>query len=492
MKQFSTHLIVVLAIFGCFLFGLGLFVGWGIEDSDRADSVSENEPKVLYWVAPMDPNFRSDKPGKSPMGMDLVPVYEEEGADQASAGIRISPEIVQNLGLRTAIVKRQDLSRDIEAVGYIGYDETKVTHVHLRTDGWIENLSVKSEGERVKKGDILFELYSPNLVNAQSEYLQSLQRGNRSLIESSTQRLKALGISDDQIALIEKNRSTSQLVTFRASQDGIIAKLNVAEGMYVQPGTTVATLADISSVWMLVDIFESQAPWMREGLNAQAYLAFLPGEKYMGRVEYIYPTLDPDTRALKVRLRFSNPEEALKPNMFANVIIQAHPIRNALTIPKEAVIWSGEMERVILIPEENRYQAIEVVTGVESGDEIEIQDGLREGDRVVTSGQFLIDSEASLTASVQRLSVQVPPEEIPSKSWSGMGVITSVMQDHNMLTINHEPIKALGWSAMTMNFFTSDKVSLADLKEGMTVHFSFEKQKDGNYLVTSVHVISAN
>lgn len=370
------------------------------------DTSSGGENKVLYWVAPMDPGFRSDQPGKSPMGMDLIPVYESDqpGMNATEGAVQIAPAVINNLGVRTAKVERQDLGRKIDAVGYIGYDETKVTHIDLRADGWIEDLRIKSEGERVKKGDLLFRIYSPTLVNAQSELVQAVNRGRDNLVEASRARLRALGISDGQIAQISEKGQAEQLVSFFAPQNGVVAELNVAEGMYVRPGTSLATLADLSTVWMLADVFEGQSPWIKTGLPAEASLTFLPGIARPGRVEYVYPTLEPDTRALRVRLKFDNPDEALKPNMFANVAIEAEPIVGALTVPRDAVIRSGKFDRVILALGEGKFQVVEVVIGIEAQDLVEVKRGLREDEEVVVSGQFLIDSEASLSGSIRRLS----------------------------------------------------------------------------------------
>ncbi len=224
------------------------------------------------------------------------------------------------------------------------------------------------------------------------------------MIEASRARLRALSVSDDQIDEVVERGQANQLVSFYASQDGIVATLNVAEGMYVQPGISIATLADLSTVWMLTDIFENQSPWIKPGLPAEARLTFLPGETRPGRIEYVYPTLDLDTRALRVRLRFDNQDEALKPNMFASITIKAEPIRQALTIPRDAVIRSGKFDRVILAVGEGKFRAVEVITGIEAEDYIEIRQGLTEDEEIVISGQFLIDSEASLSASIRRLS----------------------------------------------------------------------------------------
>lgn len=386
---------------------LGIAVGWtlGRSCSTGDPSTSSGSKDVAYWVAPMDPNFRSDRPGKSPMGMDLIPVYEgEEASATAGRGIvTISSAIVNNLGIRSAPVSRGDLARQIETVGFVTLDEEKTSHIHVRVDGWIQRLAVKSEGERVAKGDLLFQLYSPTLVNAQAELLQASRNGQAGLVRASRERLRALDVGEAQISALIKRGKVDDLIDIRAPQDGIVAKLNVAEGMFIQPGTTVASLADLSSVWFLVDVFEHQAEWVSAGQAASVRLPFAPGRSWEGVVDYVYPILDPRTRTIKVRLRFDNPGEDLKPNMYGDIIIQSAPRLDVLSVPREAVIRTGTSEHVILALAEGRFKSATVVTGVEAGDRTEIVSGLSDGDSVVVSGQFLIDSEASLSASFGRL-----------------------------------------------------------------------------------------
>ncbi len=373
---------------------IGLLPGAGF-------AATEAEPEILYWVAPMDPNYRRDKPGKSPMGMDLVPVYAD--AENDGDSVQIDPVMVQNLGVRTARVERGNLWRQITTVGYVALDERKLSHVHLRTEGWIEKLNVKSDGERLSKGDVLLELYSRELVNAQEEFIQALRGNNDYLKRASRERLAALGMSDGQILEIAPTRRAEQRVRILAKQDGIVHNLNAREGMFVKPTMEVMTLADLSSIWLLVDIFERQADWVATGQPAEVRLAYRPGRIWEGEVEFVYPTIDPKTRTLRARLRFDNADEALKPDMYANVRIFAGPKRNVLSIPREALIRTGESERVILALGEGKFRAREVVGGMESGDWVEIISGIQEGDEVVTSGQFLIDSEASLKASFGRM-----------------------------------------------------------------------------------------
>lgn len=492
---------------------LGLVIGFGVNgksgSNSEAASGDEYEPKVLYWKAPMDPNFRSDRPGKSPMGMDLIPVYEGEDQDDEGA-IRITPTVVNNIGVRTEEVRRLDLGHEIETVGFIDYDETKVSHVHMRVDGWIDKLLVESEGERVKEGDVLFRLYSPTLVNAQSELIQAIKNGRSSLIKATEERLIALGFAQHQIDALRKRGVADQFVDVLAEQDGVVVKLDVAENMYVTPGTTVFSIADLSSVWVLADVFESQAQWMEEGLVASVATPFLPGEVRDGVVDYVYPTIDPKTRTLKVRLKFQNEDEHLKPEMYAEVSISGQPSPGALAVSRDALIRSGKSERVILDAGDGKFNSVIVRSGIESGDHVEILSGLNEGDMVVVSGQFLIDSEASLSASLRRMEDVSEEDVLPSEAADapmligdeeesseknpgtvmGQGVVNTVLTADQKINLTHEPIPEIGWPAMTMDFAVQKGVDLSKVQVGSGVHFVLFKDDDGIYAIESIHVIN--
>ena len=377
----------------------GMATGSGVGETSLEHAAKHLDPK---YVCPMHPQIVRDQPGSCPIcGMDLVQV-EDQGKGKGSE-VTISPTIEQNMGVRTAKAERSRLWRKVDTVGYVDFDEEKISHIHLRSTGWIEKLVVHSEGERVTKGQLLFELYSPELANAQDEYLQALRNNNKYLINAARERLFALDISKKQIEQLDKTRKVNQYVQVYANQDGIVAKLTVREGMYVKPDMEIMSLADLSSIWILAEVFESQANWVQEGQPADVKLSYVPGREWEGKVEYIYPSLNQQTRTLKVRLRFENADETLKPNMFADVTIYGGAKNDIIVIPREALIRSGDGERVILAEGKGRFRPRQVVAGMESGDWVEIQQGLQEGDSVVTSGQFLIDSEASLKASLQRM-----------------------------------------------------------------------------------------
>ncbi|GMR01654.1 MAG: efflux RND transporter periplasmic adaptor subunit [Gammaproteobacteria bacterium] len=453
--------------------------------------IAAEDKEVLYWVAPMDPNYRRDKPGKSPMGMDLIPFYA--GDDESGSTVTISPTVVQNLGVRTAKSEKTRLWRGIDTVGYVDYDESKVSHIHLRTEGWIEKLTVESEGERVKKGEFLFDVYSPLLVSVQEELVTAIATGNKKLINASKERLSALSVSDSQIRELEKTRKVKQIIAVYSPQDGVVSDFPVRDGMFVKPSQSVMTLADLSSVWLLAEVFERQAEWVEVGQHAEVRLSYIPGRVWEGKVEYIYPTLDPITRTLKVRLRFDNPGEKLKPNMYANVKIYGGAKEDTIVIPLEALIRTGREERVIIALGDGRFEARVVKAGIESGDFVEILEGLDENESVVTSGQFLIDSEASMRASLNRMSETDSSESKDttgdaSKAVSGHGVIKAINAGESTLNLQHEPIDELGWPAMTMDFSVMADVDLSEFSVDQTVMFQLEKHGD-SYMITSVHVM---
>ncbi len=355
------------------------------------------------YVCPMHTDVMSDnREATCPIcGMDLVLV---DNVDGEAGVVSISPRVINMLGVHTKKAKRRTLYRYIDSVGNVKYDENKISHIHLRTDGWVEYLAVKTLGERVKKGDLLFKIYSPKLVNAQEELLQSLELENNSLAEASQDRLIALGMSKSQIKTLKIARKIIPLINYYAPQNGVISELNIREGMFVKPSESIVSLVDMTTIWLVANIFESQADWVKIGDRATAELPFMPGKTWDGTIDYIYPVLDPKTRSLEVRLRFDNPDELLKANMYADVKIFTEPKRKVLIIPRESLIRTGEGDRVIIALGEGKFKPVTVRVGIESNNNIEILHGLEEGDEVVVSSQFLIDSESNLRASLLRIS----------------------------------------------------------------------------------------
>jgi Cu(I)/Ag(I) efflux system membrane fusion protein len=403
VNRISVIVIALLAAAAGFL-GAWFFTGAG--NGDGASSNDEAEREILYWVAPMDPNYRRDEPGKSPMGMDLVPVYADQAGQAGSQepSIRINPTVINNIGVKVAAVERTDLNREIETVGLVTPDDGRISHVHVRTDGWIETLHVETQGDPVEAGAPLFEIYSPALVSAQEEYLQASRTGNQSLLRAARIRLHALGMADEQVDALRQLGSSQRLFTVQAPREGYVMELNVRQGMYVQPGDTIMSIVDLSRVWVEVDLFEGQIAWVEAGQKASMDLPFSNTDReWTGEVDYVYPTMRAETRTGRVRLAFENPDLALKPNMYASVEIAADPHRSALAVPTQSIIRTGDGKRVILALPEGRFRPAQVVTGLEVDGMTEIVDGLNEGERIVVSGQFLIDSEASVDASLLRM-----------------------------------------------------------------------------------------
>ena len=450
-----------------------------------AGGSKKTEREVLYWVALMDPSFRRDEPGKSPMGMDLVPFYADE-QEQGDA-VQISAAVEQNLGVRTSKAERRSLWRKVEATGYVGYDESRVSQINLRTEGWVQRLLVETEGERVRKGQLLFEFYSPQLVNAQKEYIQAKRRNESRLLSAAEDKLLALGMPTSGIQRLEKSGNVSNTVQVLAPQDGVITRLNVQEGIFIKPATEVMSLADLSTVWLQAEVFESQSEWVAEAQSAEARLNYLPGEVFNGRVDYVYPLLDPVTRTLQVRLRFDNPGERLKPNMYAHVTIfgKSHP--GALSIPREALIRGAGTDRVVVALGDGKYVATEVISGIESGEWVEIISGLEAGDEVVTSAQFLIDSEASLVGSIRRLDSTDPASgKYVDKAVFGSGIVEAVDAEAGRIRINHGPIEELGWAAMTMEFDVLPGVDLNSIRIGQNIRFSLGQSVVGDYQINII------
>ena len=447
------------------------------------------EKEILYWVAPMDPAFRRDEPGKSPMGMDLVPVYADaNGTEDEQGTVHIGATVEQNLGVRTSKAERRSLWRKVEATGYIGYDESHLSQINVRTEGWVQRLLVETEGERVKKGQLLFEFYSPQLVNAQKEYIQAKRRNDSRLLLAAEKKLLALGMASSGIQRLAKTGKVSDTVQVLAPQDGIITRLNVQEGIFIKPATEVMSLADLSSVWLQAGVFESQAEWVAQAQSAEARLNYMPGEVFNGRVDYVYPVLDPVTRTLQVRLRFDNPGERMKPNMYARVTIfgKSHP--GALSIPREALIRGARFDRVVVSLGDGNYGVREVVSGIESGEWVEIVSGLESGDEVVTSAQFLIDSEASLAGSIQRLDAS---GSMGRESNGGVvfasGIVEAIDAAARRVRISHGPIEDLGWAAMTMEFDVLPGVDLDSIRIGQNIRFSLRPSEVGDYEINIIH-----
>jgi len=445
------------------------------------------EKKPLYWVAPMDANYRRDKPGQSPMGMDLIPFYPNAGDEDEGPGtIRVSPDVINNLGVRTAIVKRLPMHSEIKTVGYVKYDEDQLFHIHPRVEGWIETLYVKAAGDPVKKGQPLYDIYSPALVNAQEEFVLALSRKNQRLIKAAEYRLSALQLPENAIRTLKKTRKVKQTITVVAPESGVVDNLNIREGVFVKPGTTVMSIGSLEQVWVEAEVFERQVFQVSAGLPVTMTLDFLPGKSWLGKVDYVYPTLNAKTRTVKLRLRFDNKSKELKPNMFAEVVIHTKSDGDALLVPKEAIIRTGSVDRVVLALGEGRFKSIDVNLGRFDEQFAEIAYGLKEGERVVTSAQFLLDSESSKTSDFKRMNHDEMP--VVSKRVWVEATVNSLMPDHRMVNVDHKAIDEWGWADMTMDFTVVESVDFSMLKVGMPLQIEIEKAEDFQYLITDVRM----
>jgi len=398
------------------------------EGTAGAAEKPKGERKIKYWVAPMDPTYIRDEPGKSPMGMDLVPVYEDEAP--AGAVIAIDPVVQQNMGVRTATVARRTLHRTIRTVGLVGYDEPRVYSVNAKVDGWIERLHVDETGQVVKKGQPLLEIYSPRLVSAQEEYLLALRNratlkesafpqiaeGADRLLESSRKRLKYFDISARQIADLEKSGTVRKTMTLYAPYKGIVTGKMAFEGQFIKAGMELFKISDISKVWVYADIYEYELPWVKVGQEAEVRLPFAGSKTITAKITYLYPYVEPKTRTVKARLEFANPGFELKPDMYVNVRIKGSEVSDVLSVPAEAVINSGEKRIAFIALGGGKFEPRQVKVGLQDEEGyLQIAQGLFEGERVVTSAQFMFDSESKLREAIQKM-LEPKKEEPPSKA----------------------------------------------------------------------------
>ncbi|MCO7224174.1 efflux RND transporter periplasmic adaptor subunit [Pleionea sp. CnH1-48] len=473
-----------------FVLFVGLLIGaalmWHLApQSESVDAKDDDQP--LYWVAPMDSNYRRDGPGKSPMGMDLIPVYANDSASNTSAGeITISPQVENNLGVRIAEVQKQILRSNIKTVGYVQYDEEQLIHIHPRVEGWIEKLYVKAAGDPVTKQQPLYDIYSPALVNAQEEYVLALSRKNQRLVQAAKNRLRALQLPNKAIQQLTRDRKVQQTITQYAPQDGVVDNLNIREGFYVKPGTTLMSIGTLDQVWVEAEVFERQAGQVKKNQAVSMTLDFLPGKVWHGQVDYIYPSLEQTTRTLKVRLRFNNQKALLKPNMFAQVIIHTQNEHPTILVPREAVIRTGRHDRVVLALGEGRFKSINVKLGRTTNEVAEILDGLSEGEHIVTSAQFLLDSESSKTSDFRRMS----HDSNHIESANVDGVINAINEDTRVINISRGPIDKWDRPAATLDFVLDDHLNLNEFSIGQTINFTFEIRDE--FVITQWRPISQN
>jgi Cu(I)/Ag(I) efflux system membrane fusion protein len=358
-----------------------------------------------YWYDPMHPSQHFDKPGKSPfMDMQLAPKYADRAAGSgAPASIEIDPRIVQTLGIRLATVEQSSFARVVDTVGLVAVDEHRIEAIQVREPGWVERLDVRAVGDSVHRGQLLAGVYSPDLLATQQELLISRSSNDPTLIEAARHRLGLFGLSDAQIARVEKTGQVERRIDYYAPFDGYVMELGARQGAAVEPGATLFQLANLSSVWMIAEVPEAQAAWVKTGNPAEAEVPALPGERFEGKVDYLYPELTQATRTLKVRVVFNNPNQQLRPGMFATAHLRGPTQESVLTVPTEAVIKTGARSIVIVVDDATHFRPAVVRVGAEHGGRSEILEGVQLGQNVVASGQFLIDSEANLRSAFDDL-----------------------------------------------------------------------------------------
>ena len=381
-----------------------LIVGLGIGSLlfNKPVETKSKEKKISYWVAPMDASYRRDKPGKSPMGMDLIPVYEDTGEQMGTGGtgFTISANVQANLGIKTALVRLEEFTPLIKATGRLAYDKNRISRLQVRTEGWVEKLYVRTVGEHVKKGDRLFALYSPVIATALGEYADARRGKSAAFKKLSKGRLVALGLTEQTILDAVKSGDWTQAIIFYAPQNGVVTTLGVREGSIVAKNTIAFEITDPTNLWLMADVFESDADDVKYGAKVEIFSQ--NGRSHHDTIDHIHPNLDPISRTVRVRLNLSNPVGEFRPGQFFTVNIHGEA-ENSLIIPKSAVIRLGTGNHVMVAHEFGRFEAAEIELGKSSGDQIQVLRGLKEGERVVTSGQFLLDSESSFTGAKLRI-----------------------------------------------------------------------------------------
>jgi len=449
-------------------------------------SEKEAGRKVLYWHDPMMPNQHFDKPGKSPfMNMQLEPVFADEGA---SSGVKIDPGLQQNLGIRYATARHVDVVTSFEAVGTTQFDESLADVVQSRVTGYIDRLYANAPMQRVVKGTPIASLFVPDWLAPQEEYLALRRSGmDDTMLAASRERMRALSIPDAVVANLDRTGRAQTHVTLSAPATGVITELNVRDGAMVSPGQTLAKVAGLGTLWLVIDVPEARALQVKAGMSVDAVFAGDTTQHFTGHIREVLPGISTASRTLQVRLSIDNKDLSLTPGMLMRARIGGATTASRLVVPSEAVITTGKRSIVIVKQADDRLQPVTVTTGNDSGSDTEVLSGLSEGEQVVASGQFLIDSEASLKSVLPRLDAG-PASDVhaAAQAYETTGRAEAVTS-HD-ITFSHQPVPALGWGAMTMAFSKPSTTAFPDVKAGETVHFAF-KQSDDGYELTKVEPI---
>lgn len=449
--------------------------------------------RVLYWYDPMMPQQRFDKPGKSPfMDMQLIPKYAD---DASEAGVAVAPTIQQNLGMRLAPVGRSSFGSRINSVGRLEANERALHTVPTRVSGYVERLLVRAVGDPVKNGELIAQIYSPDLLSAQQEFLALRNAANLSdgseLTAGARERLRFLGMAPSEIESLERRGEASARFGVYSPVNGFVMALSVREGGSVESGAALLSVADLSSLWLIADVPERDASAIQKGDEVRALLTAGLPTPIVGKVDAVYPTLNSESRTTRVRVIVSNEEGRLRPGMLANVDISTAK-RESLSVPSEAVIYTGTRS-IVIIQDGTTFRPAEVQLGAELGNRTEIVSGLKEGEQVVASGQFLVDSEAGLSGVLARLSLsQATTREAAPALITSRGEVVSIDHANARLTLAHEPISQLQWPAMTMPFRVADAQAMHSLATGDRVQFSLRPQpENGEYIIESIAKDSA-
>ncbi|WP_176040230.1 efflux RND transporter periplasmic adaptor subunit [Burkholderia stabilis] len=504
MKKQSLARVALTVCAGAALLGVGYVAGMRHAASGAEAAAATTAPgaadaktgrKVLYWHDPMVPNQHFDKPGKSPfMDMQLQPVYADEGG--GAPGIRIDPGLQQNLGIRYATVRRQQTAAGFDAVGTTQFDESRADVVQSRVTGYIDRLYARAPMQRIAKGAPVASLFVPDWLAPQEEYL-ALKRGGMdgSLLDASRARMRALSIPDGMIANLDHTGRAQTHVVLTAPETGVVSELNVRDGAMVAPGQTLAKIAGLSTLWLIVEVPEALALNVQPGMPVDATFAGDPARHFTGRIREVLPGISTESRTLQARVEIDNATLKLTPGMLMRVRVAAKETVARLLVPSEAVIATGKRTIVIVKNGDGRLQPVSVTTGNDVGGDTEVLGGLNEGDTVVASGQFLIDSEASLKSVLPRLEraagASAPGTAAAASSstaaaapvYETTGKVEKVTADD--ITFSHQPVPALGWGAMTMAFGKPSAQAFPDVKPGETVRFAFTQTDDG-YRLTKV------
>lgn len=485
--QLTVIAVVVALAIGGGAFYLGRSTAGHAPAAVSAAPASAPERKVLYWQDPMVPGQRFGKPGKSPfMDMQLQPVYADEASD---SGVQVSPQVQQNLGIRTTAVKKADVSASFDAIGTVQFDERLNVAVQTRTSGYLERLSVRAPMERVTKGQALGTVFAPDWLGPLNEII-ALKRTSASaeLLAAARERTRAMSIPGDLVRQAEEGATPQARYVLVSPASGVVAELGVREGVAVSPGMTLFRIAGLEKVWAVAEVPEAQVVRLTRGQRVTATLQADPTQTFAGTLQEILPQVNAATRTLQARFEVDNKGGKLVPGMLLRLqVAGATSLR--LVVPAEAVIRTGTRAVVIVRKDNGAFEPREVKLGADLGEQLEVVQGLVEGDQVVASGQFLVDSEARLRSVLGSLSAAQPASAPASSSatapssYSAQGKVDGV--DADSMTISHGAIAELKWPAMTMPFNKPSATAFADVKVGDTVHFEFKKKGDA-YEVVSV------